>query len=229
MKTIKKCITLLLLMIPLTLFAKNNEIEKFNDKYILKHWINSYEYSITNKKAIENSFSIVQNGCMLELNNGEAILMKTKEKDFEFTFLHEISHCILGKEIFYHPIDWKVKIGKVEKDKIEKIISENEFFYIKNKKTLLIKVIYHEIFADTFASILYLRNNKEAEKDLIILLNNRKIQNKSPYDSHLSVSSIKYILENKEQIKNLTIEKLKDKAIKVTQEKLLEYIRAEYE
>lgn len=218
-------------MCPLLLFAKNNKIEQFDNKYAIKYWINHYNYSINDKANIDNSFSILQNGCTIELNNNnnKPVLMKIKSKDFEFTFLHEISHCILGKEIFYQPIDWKIDISTEEKEKIEKMINENEYFYLKNKKTPLIKVIYHEIFADTFAAILYLRNNPNAEQDLKVLLNNRIMQNKNPYDSHLSVSSIKYILKNKEEIKNLTIEKLKDKAIKITQEKLLDYIRVEYE
>lgn len=231
MKILKK-IVILFLMFPFILLAQNNKIEQIDNKYKIKYWMNHYTYSINDNATIDNSFSrFGQKGCVIELNrnNSKPVLMKTKKKDFEFTFLHEISHCVLGKEVFYQPIDWKIDISKEEKEKIEKMIVENESFYLKNKKTPLIKVIYHEIFADTFASMLYLRNNENAEDDLKVLLRNRITQNENPYDSHLSVSAIEYILKNKEEIKNLTIEKLKDKAIKIAQEKLLEYIRAEYE
>lgn len=229
MKFIKQ-ILLLFIIYPVITFAQTSSIKSLDNKYDLKYFITQYSYTYNNNKKTDNSFSILQNGCSIELNhNIKPILMKTIKKDFEFTFLHEISHCILGKEVFYKPIDWKIDISKNEKEKIEKIIKENELLYLKNKKTPLIKVIYHEIFADTLATMLYLRNNKNAEKDIEVLLNNRIIQNENPYDSHLSVSAIEYILSKKENIKDLTIEKLKDKAIKVTQEQLLQYIRVEYE
>lgn len=226
MKNIKR-ILILCLIYPTMVFAQNVQIE---NKYNLKYFINDYTYTINKNSQTDNSFSILQNGCSIELNsNKKPILMKTKNKDFEFTFLHEISHCILGKSVFYQPISWKIDIAKEQKEKIENIITENESFYLKNKKTPLIKVIYHEIFADTFATILYLRNNKNAENDIKVLLKNRIIQNKNPYDPHLSVNAIKQVLNEQEKIKNLTIEDLKDKAIQITQENLLQYIRAEYE
>lgn len=229
MKIIKQLL-LLFIILPSALFAQTSNIKNFEKKYALKNFIKDYNYVLTNNKNIDNSFSILQNGCSIELNNNiKPILMKTVKKDLEFTFLHEISHCVLGKEVFYQPIDWKIDITIKEVEKIEKIIKENEDFYLKNKKTPLIKVIYHEVFADTLATMLYLKNNKNAENDILVLLKNRVVQNKNPYDSHLSANAIKYILFKKNEIKNLTIEKFKDKAIKITQEQILQYIRVEYE
>ncbi len=225
-----KLLLLFCLIYPTLAFAGDRQIIDIQTKYNIKYFINDYTYVINKKSQIDNSFSILQNGCSIELNNnGKPILMKTKTKDFEFTFLHEIAHCVLGKKVFYEPIDWKINISQEEKSKIEDLITENESFYLKNKRTPLLKVIYHEIFADTFATILYIKNNKSAAEDIKVLLNNRIKQNKNPYDSHLSVNAIKYLLNEQEQIKNLTIDNLKDKAIQITQEKLLQYIRAEYE
>lgn len=228
MKLIKAI--LIFFIMPSMVFAKDIKVEQLNTVYHINYWLNNYSYTINNKAKIDNSFSMVHNGCMIEFNNTSApILMKNKEKDFEFTFLHEISHCVLNKNVFYQKVDWKINISNKEKQNIEKLIMENEHFYLENKNTPLIKVIYHEIFADTFASILYLRQHTQSEQDIQFLINKRQSQNKNPYDSHLSVSALESVLKQKEEIKQLTIDKLKDKAIKITQEKLLDYIRAEYE
>lgn len=221
---------LFLLILPSIVFAKDIKIEHLNYQYNIIYWLNNYSYSINNNAKIDTSFSMVNKGCAIELNyTNKPVLMKTKRKDIEFTYLHEISHCILGKEVFYQPIDWVINISKGEKQNIEKIIQENEKFYLKNSKTPLIKVIYHEIFADTLSSILYIRENENAENDIKYLIEKRMNHNKNIYDSHLSVSALELVLKQKEEIKQLTIDKLKDKAIKITQEKLLDYIRAEYE
>lgn len=225
-----KILILFLIITSTTVYAKDIIVENFNSQYNVKYWLKNYSYTIDKNAKIDSSFSMVNNGCAIEFNNTkEPILMATKNKDFEFTFLHEISHCVLSKNIFYQPIDWKISISEIEKQNIEKLIKENEQFYLKNKKTPLIKVIYHEIFADTFASILYIREHSNCDKDIRYLINKRKYYNRNPYDSHLSVGALYTVLNEKEQIKQLTIDKLKDKAIKITQEQLLDYIRAEYE
>lgn len=223
-------ILLFLLILPSIVFAKDIKIEHLNYQYNIIYWLNNYSYSINKNAKIDTSFSMVNKGCAIELNyTNKPVLMKTKRKDIEFTYLHEISHCILGKEVFYKPIDWVINISNGEKENIEKIIQKNEKFYLKNSKTPLIKVIYHEIFADTLSSILYIRENENAENDIKYLIQKRKTHNKNIYDSHLSVYALELVLKQKEEIKQLTIDKLKDKAIKITQEKLLDYIRAEYE
>lgn len=228
--TFAKKIFLLCMLLPALSYAGTINIKKIESKYKINFFIKNYTYTIGVKSHIDNSFAILKNGCHLELNNKfPPILMKNKYKDFEFTFLHEISHCILGKKIFYEDIDWKIELSLKEKEKIKTLILENENFYIQNKKTPLIKVIYHEIFADTFATILYLRENKNGEKEIKNLLEKRVIQNKNPYNTHLSVTAIQEILNEQKNIKNLTIDKLKDKAIKIAQENLLKYIREEYE
>ena len=57
-------------------------------------------------------------------------------------------------------IDVSICIFPVKKE------SQNEQFYLKNPQTALIKVIYHEIFADTFATLLYLKRNPNNENDI---------------------------------------------------------------
>lgn len=225
-----KKMVLLIIILPGITLSNTVSIKQIDNKYKVNFLIKNYTYTINKKNNIDNSFSVLKNGCNLELNNSfPPNLMKDKNKDFEFTFLHEISHCILGQNVFYEPIDWKIEISLQEKEKIKNIILENENFYLQNKKTPLIKVIYHEIFADTLATMLYFRENENGEKDIRNLLENRIIQNQNPYDTHLSVTAIKELLNEQKTIKNLTIEKLKDKAIRVAQENLLQYIRVEYE
>lgn len=233
-ENMKKIIIFLLLLLGIFCFYKinkvqTNKIEHIENKYNLKYWIKNYTYTIINNNDSDHSYSILKNGCNIEININKniPILMDNKEKDIEFTFLHEFGHCVLGKEALLNKIDWKIEITEKEKQKINNLIKENEQFYVNNSKTPLIKVIYHEIFADTFATILYLQNNND--KDIIYLLKIRKEQNKNPYDTHLSVSSIEEILNNKNIIKNLTIDKIKDKSIEIAQKQLLNYIRVEYE
>lgn len=229
---IVKLIYFLLLITPTLVLGSDTKtiIKEIEKKYSVNFFVEQYDYVLKKNQYSENSFSILKNGCSIELSdNKKPVLMNTKKKDFEFTYLHEISHCILGKDVLYNPIDWKINIINEQKIKIENLIIQNEMFYLSNKKTPLIKVIYHEIFADTLATILYMKNNNNAKKDIESVLKNRKIQNSNPYDTHLSVSAIEDVLNESEEIKNLTIEKLKDKAIKITQIKLLQYIRVEYE
>lgn len=229
MKIIKKIITIIVLF-PTLAFGNDANIKKLDKKYNVNFFISEYDYYYNDKTETGKSFSLLKNGCFLELNNTKSpILMKTKQKDFEYTFLHEISHCILGKEVFYYPVQWQIDISQKMKDKIEYNINENENFYLYNNRIPLIKVIYHEIFADTFATILYLRNNLKAEKDIHFLLNKRIHQNINPYDTHLSVSAIKRVIKEKKQIKSLTIGELKNKAIEIAQQELLQYMREEYE
>lgn len=212
-------------------FFEKNEINKIEKKYNLKYWMPNYNYKIINDNSSDQSYSILKNGCNIEINinKNNPILMKTKTKDIEFTFLHEIGHCILGNDALVKNINWIINIKEEERKKINNLIIENEQFYLKNPQTALIKVIYHEIFADTFATLLYLKRNPNNENDIQYLLEKRIEQNKNPYDTHLSANSIEYILKNKNVLKNLTIEKLKDKSIEITQKQLLNYIRVEYE
>ncbi len=208
-----------------------NDINKIEKKYNLKYFIPNYSYIITNNDSSDHSYSILKNGCNIEINinKNKPILMRDKEKDIEFTFLHEIGHCVLGEGALLDKINWTIPVENQEVKKIDNLIVENEKFYINNKKTPLIKVIYHEIFADTFATLLYLKRNPNNDNDIQYLLEKRIEQNKNPYDTHLSANSIEYVLKNKNVLKNLTIEKLKDKSIEITQKQLLNYIRVEYE
>ena len=208
-----------------------NDINKIEKKYNLKYWIPNYTYIITNNDTSDHSYSILKNGCNIEINinNNKPILMRNKVKDIEFTFLHEVGHCVLGENALLEKINWVIPIEEKEAKKIDNLIVENEKFYINNKKTPLIKVIYHEIFADTFATLVYLKRNPNKINDIKYLLEKRKEQSKNPYDTHLSVESIDYILNDKNLLKNLTIEKLKAKSIEITQKQLLNYIRVEYE
>jgi len=232
-----KNLLILLFLIPfMSLCYGNNinnnlQIEKIEKKYNLKYWMPNYKYIIMNNNESDHFYSILKDGCNIEINinKNNPVLMSSKSKDIEFTFLHEMGHCVLGKQALIDEIKWIIPINSKEDIKIKSLILENEKFYINNKKTPLIKVIYHEIFADTFATLLYLKRNPNQVNDIKYLLEKRKEQNKNPYDTHLSVESIDYILNDKNLLKNLTIEKLKAKSIEITQKQLLNYIRVEYE
>ena len=212
----------------------NQKLLNLENKYQLKNFQQNYRYKINEDSNNEESVSKINNGCQIEINylkNKIPVLMNTIEKDFEFTVLHEMGHCVLGKDIFYQNIDWKIKISQNEKIKINELISQNEKFYLDNKKTPLIKAIYHEIFADSFASLCYLQKNSYGYTDIKFLMNKRySNQIRNPYETHLSYKAMKYVLTlNQKDIKDLTIENLKDKSIEIAQKTLLEYIREEYE
>lgn len=124
------------------------------------------------KSSDKISFSNAnKNNCNITLNydvNLKGLLLKNYNTDLSFTYLHEVSHCILGKKIFNTDISWEPSLN-LSKTKIQEINEQINILTEKNTTqmqctsnclaTKIFKqppplVIYHEIFADISAILL---------------------------------------------------------------------------
>jgi hypothetical protein len=100
------------------------------------------------------------------------------QKKLLFSLTHELSHCLLGKEIFKKGVEWDLSIEKEIDNKINKYLLEksNKSWILSQvgKKEINPLIVYHETFADIF-TIFYLYENKILlENDILKILNQRK-------------------------------------------------------
>lgn len=201
--------------------STNNSILNITEKYNLNKF--NVKYTISQSEITETKFS---KNCEIGYNQEKGFI------DFEFSILHEFGHCLLGKNFFYNDIDWKIKVSENDKYKINRYIKENEITYLKDKKnTKLLKVVYHEIYADIFASLMYIKYNTNANNiRLNKIIKYRKKHNYSnPLETHLSSEGLNKVMNlSKKSIKNLTNEKIQLKSVIITQESFLNYIKNEY-
>lgn len=153
------------------------------------------------------------------------------------SFLHELSHCLLGKKIFYSGISWKLReISLLQRKKI------NQKWVNKTQKTLtqigcakkfsacllmpedgsLAPLLwYHETYADVMASLLFSRLYPEHSQGM---LNYRKKEREKDrlgiHDTHMALD----LLSKYEDITRLsagTYEIISEAAEKISQTGLL--------
>lgn len=125
--------------------------------------------------------------CEIKINYTEElqpVLLRNFQDDLTFTIWHEIAHCMLDKEIFYKSsFDWKVnldnfQISTLNKDienQTTKAIASLNCLKCRNKEFKIAPpvVVYHEIFADTQASLWWKLEKKDME-DILFLYNKRQ-------------------------------------------------------
>lgn len=130
-----------------------------------------------------------------------------------FNTLHEIGHCYLSRDALLNDIQWIIPISQEKKNHINKIIDESSNHIVRScptcskeiifKKTPL-KIVYHEMYADTFASY-FLINLYNI--DINPLINFRKNvflkNNNSLYPTHFSIENIKIDKNNLQNPSNI--------------------------
>lgn len=115
-------------------------------------------------------------------------------KELIFSLTHELSHCILGKEVFLGKIDFEITLSPEQKSFIiNKAVSQSNLSWLNNQK-LFSKplrnplIIYHETFADIFALIYLYNYSIFTLKDVENILNERakSCNNKSNFCNYQS-------------------------------------------
>lgn len=102
------------------------------------------------------------------------------QKKLLVSLTHELSHCLLGKEVFKNGIEWDNQINNKEEinEKINNyLIKQSNKSWVlsrKGEKILNPLIMYHETFADIF-SLIYLHNTKILNtKDIDEILKTRE-------------------------------------------------------
>lgn len=118
------------------------------------------------EKSNKVSLSNAEKKCKISLNYDnklQGVLINPYEDDLIFTYFHEISHCMLGKNIFREGLKWEPSLN-LNKDKIQE---KNDKIELLTEQTTVQEqcfhdcvainvfkkppplVVYHEMFADT--------------------------------------------------------------------------------
>lgn len=149
------------------------------------------------------------------------IIFNSMEKEFEFLFLHELGHCILGNRIFYtSSIDWDKRL--LVKDINKSIYERGAEDFKKCSKCVKhnILISYTELFADVFAINYYLEKPQE-NADLITYIYNHRLQLADKIgieNNYLSYFYIEHLILNGE-LSNKSL----DEMIYLSQKVILDY------
>ncbi len=135
-----------------------------------------FNFNDSNYSASESNLN--KRSCSIIINKelGKAIFMNNFRDELIFTVLHEISHCILSKDVLNNGIGWKVgNFSELEKENINaNLVFETAYLYGETKDCNKIKIIndckvnnlhskeipviplfvYHEMFSDVNAVLL---------------------------------------------------------------------------
>jgi hypothetical protein len=164
-------------------------------------------------------------------NNINPVLLMDFNNDVVFTILHEISHCVLNKDIQYKNMQWDNEISLNEQKKWQDYINNEEKKYLtqkKNKKQYLVPpmAVYHEIFSDTLPMlIMKYHKDKEITKKINYLISKRyKDYNKNPtLEYHVSYRAL-YNVSLLEINQSYNIQELIVLAKKISQKDFLIYL-----
>lgn len=137
------------------------------------------------------------------------------QKELYFSLVHELSHCILGKDMFKGMIEWEIDIEDEKKKKINELaLSKSIESWVLMKqgvKKINPLVVYHETFADIF-SILYLYQKKVLNKENVLAkINIRKVNCEENGFCHYQIYKYKneiMDLLNKIDKENIEMEKI---------------------
>lgn len=194
----------------------NNYINKLTINLLLKK--NSDEVSFSNGSAYD---------CHINLsykNLKKPVLLLDIETDILFTLLHETAHCILTKDIMYQPIDW-INVSNNQAFILQNIINKQEAKYLNDRIKVPPMLIYHEIFADTFAAIVLKNNNPQTfylHLNHLIKMRKNKVHDKE--ESHLSVDALKVVQELNIKKDKLKIEDIYAISINIAQNAFIKYL-----
>lgn len=207
-------------------------IELFLNNLAVKGWL--YQQSS------QSSFSNAQTtNCEINMSyqkNLQPVLLNDINKDVLFVLTHEISHCILGKQIFTQGIDWKFKLSSETQQKIDLLIKkrtneaiDNLNAKIEDNKTIPM-IVYHEMFADTMATMWLFSQNKINREDIKNIIRERKndyqfANKETAYVSFLSLDNLLKLLDNNPQLlEHKSLKEIKEMAILLSQKSFITYL-----
>jgi len=223
-----------------TSFGVDNIYNEKNIETIIKNAINLLpeqqtkkisklfiEFNITNKdSSLINGDSIDEDSnCYVHVNykKNNLLFFNNLNEDITFILLHEISHCVLGKEQLYkNNINWMVDVTKENLQELSLLENLSLSMIEKNKNNLAYPyIVYHEMFADINAVHLMITKKEELAK-LKKLIKARKTQFKK---NKLSSSYTDFAFPFFEYfLKNNTENKIDDLSIKITQLGFIKYL-----
>jgi hypothetical protein len=201
----------------------------------------SYSFSDANPESchIDISYS----------NNPKPVLVKNMDDDLYITTLHEISHCYLGKEVFMHPMDWKINFAKGQQEEMDMYLEEQSNKLIVQQQCIakqncqemnknngshgpLPIIVYHETFADTLGSIWWLHIKGSSVIPEIAHLKDyrfEKYQKNPTIAEHVSYESLGNLI-NQDKQKHVDWKKLDNAqmvqmAILLSQDSFVKYLK----
>lgn len=212
---------------------------KINLNFYIDDSYESASYSNMEDKGIRSCFVNIKYN-----NNFNGLFFNSFKKDIKFIFNHELSHCFLGKEIFSNKDFWKYDIDNSMKNLLSKIIAKKTIENVSmfGNKTFyngpLPLVVYHEMFADTFTSLLLYREQDFSLSDIKFLRDKRLsdyedlgTDPKSSYISFRPLSDVIQLIEEEEQsgllknkFRSISNEEIKNISELYSQKYFIEYL-----
>lgn len=226
-------------------------IKNYNSEKITQRQVNTLKTQIINNQMFLNNYinklninlTIIKNSNEISYSNGnmydcrinlsyknleQPVLLNDMNTDILFTILHETAHCILTKDVMYKPLIWD-SVSLKQQKKLQSLIDIQESNYLHNKAKVPPMLVYHEIFADTFASIVlqnYDSINYESNLNQLIMVRSQKLHDKE--ESHLSVDALQSVKKLKLKKHKLKIEEIYAISIKVSQASFIKYLENQH-
>lgn len=194
--------------------------------------------ALNNKKPTNSLSNLNYNFCKININYNtlKPVLLYNFKDDLTFMLWHEMSHCMLGKNILFNNYHWITINNQSEILKLNNIIMNRTNNSLKDIHCLQCEnnsfkiappmIAYHEMFADTQASIWWIQQHKNINEIKLLFLKRLKYYNQNKVgETHISNFDIPLILSN---IKNISKIKPKDvflKAKKLTEIGFIKYLK----
>lgn len=229
----KNYLLIFLLIFPSLSFSKdnnnlftNNKISKYNN--FIYDYINHVNITYShgyNNQSLSNGNSDTCNIKILYSKENPILIKSSSSLDLEFTILHEVSHCVLERKIMYKNIKWVDK--SPDNLLVDNYIlkAENQYLYKKLKFPPMLT--YHEIYADTLASMLFIKFNSNSYKQYINEVRQKRIFDYNDISNYyITDKAIEdVLLLPKEKIDNMSNEEIYNTALKITQINFKIYIK----
>jgi hypothetical protein len=194
--------------------------------------------SLNHKKSTNSLSNLNTNFCKININyqNLKPVILSTFKDDLTFMLWHEISHCMLGKNILLNNYNWitihnqneisqlNIKIDQRTDDSLRDIHCiqcENNNFKIAPPM-----VAYHEMFADTQASMWWIQQNKNINELKLLFLKRLKYYQENPKgETHISNFDIPIILAKRKNIYKMNQQNIFLEAKKITEIGFIKYLK----
>ncbi len=190
------------------------------------------------QKATDSLSNLNSKYCKIQINyqNLKPIILSNINDDLTFMIWHELSHCMLGRNILLKKYHWLTIHNSNEIKELNEKINQRTNLSIKNISCLQCEnkdfkiapplVAYHEMFADTQASMWWIQQHKSINEIKLLYLKRAKYYNKNPQgETHISNFDIPIILKNKKSISEMSVKKIFENAKKITEKGFIQYLK----
>lgn len=220
----------------------NDDINK--SKHLWKPYIKKVQFNIDLTTLDKQVYSNAKyNNCIINMNYPNIAAYNNPQQNFKFDIHHELSHCILGKEVFFDNLTWGIQMDAKKAIDIQSFINqETEKIIINNcisstqcRKTqeFIIPppmVVYHELFADILGAMMsiYIDDNFTGYLPEIIDKRKTEFHNEGLKNAYVSYSALQslynYRVKNSDKKYQPSFTEMKTNAILLTQYNFLQYI-----